>query len=144
MNLRKSEGHNKLAMVCLGMLMVLTDASRAGEREEWRDKMMPILPQGYLCRYTSKPIQIDGKLDDTAWASAPWTTDFLDIQGPSKTKPRFRTRAKMLWDEEYLYVSAELEEPHIWGTLTNHDSVIFQDPDFEVFIDPDGDTHRYD
>jgi hypothetical protein len=36
-----------------------------------------------------------------------------------------------------------LESPHVWATLTNHDTVIFQDPDFEVFIDPDGDTHNY-
>ena len=28
-------------------------------------------------------------------------------------------------------------------TLTEHDSVIFQDNDFEVFIDPDGDNHNY-
>jgi len=49
----------------------------------------------------------------------------------------------MLWDEQYLYVAAELAEPHVWATLTAHDSVIFKDPDFEVFIDPDGDTHQY-
>jgi hypothetical protein len=49
----------------------------------------------------------------------------------------------MLWDDDYFYVGAELEEPHVWGTLTEHDSVIFQDNDFEVFIDPDGDNHNY-
>lgn len=49
----------------------------------------------------------------------------------------------MLWDDTYFYVGAELEEPHIWATLTEHDSVIFQDNDFEVFIDPDGDNHQY-
>ena len=31
----------------------------------------------------------------------------------------------------------------MWGTLTQRDSVIFQDNDFEVFIDPDGDNHQY-
>ena len=36
-----------------------------------------------------------------------------------------------------------MEEPHVWGTLTKHDSVIFHDNDFEVFIDPDGDNHEY-
>jgi hypothetical protein len=133
----------KIFIVCFSMLTLLTPTSHAGEREEWRDKMQPIIPQSYLCRYATQPIQIDGKLDDSAWVSAPWTTDFVDIQGSSKDKPRFRTRAKMLWDEEFLYISAELEEAHIWGTLTNHDAVIFQDPDFEVFLDPDGDTHRY-
>ena len=49
----------------------------------------------------------------------------------------------MLWDDTYLYVGALLEEPHVWGTLTKHDSVIFKDNDFEIFIDPDGDNHEY-
>jgi hypothetical protein len=31
----------------------------------------------------------------------------------------------------------------VWATLTEHDSVIFHDPDFEVFIDPNGDTLEY-
>jgi hypothetical protein len=49
----------------------------------------------------------------------------------------------MLWDDKYFYIGAELEEPHVWATLTKHDSVIFNDNDFEVFIDPDGDNHNY-
>ena len=49
----------------------------------------------------------------------------------------------MLWDDQFFYVGAELEEPHVWATLTERDSVIFHDNDFEVFIDPDGDTHLY-
>ena len=31
----------------------------------------------------------------------------------------------------------------LWATLTEHDSVIFHDNDFEVFLDPDGDHHNY-
>ncbi len=49
----------------------------------------------------------------------------------------------MLWDDTCLYIGAELEEPHLWATLTERDSVIFQDNDFEVFIDPDGDSLNY-
>lgn len=49
----------------------------------------------------------------------------------------------MLWDDEYFYIGALLEEPHVWATLTNHDSVIFHDNDFEFFIDPNGDTLEY-
>ena len=111
--------------------------------DDWRTKMAPIVPRGYVCKHATGPITVDGKLDDPAWAAVPWTDDFVDIEGASKPKPRFRTRAKMLWDDEYLYIAAELEEPHVWGTLTKHDSIIFFDPDFEVFIDPDGDTHEY-
>ena len=57
--------------------------------------------------------------------------------------PRFETRMKILWDARYLYVAALMEEPHVWGTLTGHDQIVFHDNDFEVFIDPDGDTAQY-
>ena len=86
---------------------------------------------------------MNGKLDDPAWQNAPWTDYFQDIEGGEKTKPRFKTRAKMLWDEDYFYIGADLEEPQIWATLTKRDSVIFYDNDFEVFIDPDSDNHQY-
>src|SRR5437867_1688147 len=75
-------------------------------------------PKGYVCYRASGPIAIDGKLDDPAWKDAPWTDDFVDIEGDAKPKPRFRTRAKMLWDDQYLYIAAELEEPHVQGSLT--------------------------
>ena len=100
-------------------------------------------PRHYVCCRSSGPITIDGRLDEAAWSAAPWTEDFIDIEGTRQPAPRFRTRAKMLWDDRYLYIAAQLEEPHVWATLTEHDSVIFHDNDFELFIDPDGDNHNY-
>ncbi len=101
------------------------------------------IPLSYLCRRADSPIKIDGKLDDPAWKNAPWSEPFQDIEGDAKPKPRFQTRVKMLWDDQYLYIGAELEEPEIWATLTKRDSVIFQDNDFEVFLDPDDDGQLY-
>ena len=63
-------------------------------------------PKGYVCYKTSLPVKIDGKLNDEAWARAPWTDAFVDILGPAGPPPRFETRARMLWDETYLYVGA--------------------------------------
>ncbi len=100
-------------------------------------------PLGYVCYRAAQPIKINGKLDDPAWAAAPWSDAFVDIEGAAKAKPRLKTRMKMLWDDECLYIAAELEEPHLWATLTEHDSVIFHDNDFEVFLDPDGDNQNY-
>src|ERR1700735_844955 len=100
-------------------------------------------PLSYDCQRAKTPIRIDGKLNDPAWKKAKWTTDFVDIEGSAKPKPRFRTRAKMLWDDQYLYIAAELQEPDVWATLTAHDSVIFHDNDFEVFLNPTGDTLKY-
>ena len=101
------------------------------------------LPKTYECPKATEAVKIDGRLVDAAWKQAPWTDYFVDIEGDAKATPRFRTRAKMTWDSNYFYIAAEMEEPHVWGTLTKHDSVIFQDNDFEVFIDPNGDTLEY-
>lgn len=100
-------------------------------------------PENYICYRPGGVIVIDGILNESDWGAVPWTDNFVDIEGDAKPQPEFRTRAKMLWDDTYLYVAAELEEPHIWATLRQRDTVIFHDNDFEIFIDPDGDTHAY-
>jgi len=100
-------------------------------------------PKGYVCGRANTPITIDGKLDEEAWKQAPWTDLFVDIEGEVRPRPRFETRAKMLWDDIFFYIAGAIKDPHVWATLTKHDSVIFQDNDFEIFIDPDGDNHEY-
>src|SRR4030095_7924558 len=125
------------------MFAVSVRAADPDSLSDWLERMRPIVPRDYVCPRATGSVTIDGKLDDAAWAVAPWTEEFVDIEGDAKPKPRFRTRAKMLWDDENFYVAAEMEEPHVWGTLTKHDAVIFNDNDFEVFIDPDGDSHEY-
>jgi hypothetical protein len=100
-------------------------------------------PRRYVAYRAPTPIDVDGKLTEAAWAAAPWSEPFIDIEGESRPHPRFRTRARMLWDDQYFYVAAAMEEPDLWGTLDERDSVIFRDNDFEIFIDPDGDTHAY-
>ena len=104
---------------------------------------LPYAPRHAICYRAPTPPAIDGRLDDGAWARAPWSEPFVDIEGDRKPAPRFLTRTKLLWDADYLYIAADMEEPDVWATLTGRDSAIFQDNDFEVFIDPDGDTHNY-
>src|SRR5262249_12833697 len=127
----------------IGLLILITSTLFASDRSDWHERMQPIIPKAYLCRCAASPLVIDGRPDEAAWAAAPWTEDFVDIEGSAKPNPRLRTRAKLLWDDDYLYIAAELQEPHLWATLTNHDAVIFRDPDFEVFIDPLGQTEPY-
>ncbi|HRN56551.1 MAG TPA: carbohydrate-binding family 9-like protein [Agriterribacter sp.] len=97
--------------------------------------------------YTAYPVtdslHMDGKINEPAWEKAPWSAYFLDIEGDAKPLPAHATRFKMLWDTAHLYIAAEMEEPHVWATLTQHDQIIYHDNDFEVVIDPDDDTHDY-
>lgn len=107
----------------------------------WPD--LPVKPKHYACRHISEKIVIDGRLDEPAWRDAKWTDKFVDIEGDAKPSPRFATRAKLMWDDDFLYIAATMDEPHVWGTLTEHDAIVFRDNDFEAFIDPDGDTREY-
>ena len=51
---------------------------------------------------SSPAITIDGNLDKSFWNEVDWSDDFVDIA--TDTTPKFRTRVKMRWDDEFLYV----------------------------------------
>ena len=103
----------------------------------------PWIPERYVAYRSLEPLRIDGRLDERSWLVAPDSAAFVDIQGRTHAEPRFGTHAKMLWDADYFYVAARLSEPHLWATYRKRDSIIFHENDFEVFIDPDADNHRY-
>lgn len=100
-------------------------------------------PPIYICKRATKKFTLDGKIDKEFWDDAPYTDYFVDIEGDNMPKPRFKTQAKMLWDDENLYFAARLEGDEIWATIDKRDEIIFYDNDFEIFIDPDSDTHQY-
>ena len=104
---------------------------------------VPFAPPVYTCHRAKKPFELDGNINKPFWEDAPYTDEFLDIEGSHMPLPRFVTRAKMLWDDENLYVAAVLDGDEIWGHQTERDSVIFLDNDFEIFVDPDSDTYHY-
>ncbi len=133
---------SRLALAVIGFIGG-SSTLLAGSLSRVPEPKIPFSPQRYVVERTAGPIVIDGRLDEDSWMKADWTEVFGDIEGPSKPRPRYRTRVQMLWDDQFLYVGAYLEEPDVWATLTERDSIIFEDNDFEVFIDPDGDTHDY-
>ncbi len=100
-------------------------------------------PETYVCYKSNTPIIVDGKLDDPSWDDIKFTKSFVDIEGSLKPKPFYDTKVKMTWDDSYFYFGAYMEDPHVWATITARDAVIYKDNDFEIFLDPDGDTHNY-
>lgn len=102
---------------------------------------MEIIPKSYVAYKTSDQIKVDGDESDASWRKVEWTDLFIDIEGVKK--PTYSTQVKMLWDDTYFYVLAKLEEPQVWATLKQRDTIIFYNNDFEVFIDPDSDTYNY-
>ena len=101
-------------------------------------------PRSYVAMHTVAMPLIDGNVSEEAWKNVPWTDFFQDIEGNKiKPSPRLKTRAKMMWDDNNLYVAAEMEEPDVWANLTERDQIVFHDNDFEIFVDPSNSTHNY-
>lgn len=86
-------------------------------------------PRRYQCHRFTKPIQIDGSMNDSQWAGLLWTKDFVDVTEDDKLRPYFRRRMKMAWDDHFFYFAAELMEPHVWGTITEKNAVNIHLPD---------------
>lgn len=129
-------------LATLVVAATITSAVRADSLDDWK-RMKPQVPRSYVAARAAEAPVIDGSLADAAWEATPWTDAFVDIEGDIRPAPTHRTRAKMLWDDRCFYVAAQLDEPHVWATIRDHDAVIFHDNDFEVFVDPDGDNHHY-
>lgn len=125
----------------LVVLAGLAPPAAAGQRPAVNLEALPYAPRTAVCYRTPAPLAIDGRLDEPAWQAVSWSAPFVDIDGVRAV--RHATRVKLLWDDTALYIAAELAEPDLWASITTRDAVIFQDHDFEVFLDPGGDTHEY-
>lgn len=99
--------------------------------------------KGYCAPRVKGRIVVDGKLNESDWKNAPHTDFFVDIEGEGRPLPKYKTTAQMLWDEDYFYVAATLEEPNVVARLKMRDTIIWKENDFEVFIDPDNDGVNY-
>jgi hypothetical protein len=100
-------------------------------------------PKHYSAIFTANSPIIDGDISDAEWANIPWTDDFTDIEGDKQPAPYYKTRCKLIWDKDYLYIAAVIKDPDVWAYVKNHDQIVFQDNDFEIFIDPLNTTHQY-
>jgi hypothetical protein len=101
----------------------------------------PIAPKKYLVRRTAKPPKLDGKLDDGPWKTAPSVGAFVDTMtgAPSPLK----TDAKMLWDDQNLYLAFENTDTDVWSSLTKRDDKLWTQEAVEVMIDADGNGKTY-
>ena len=98
----------------------------------------------YNAPRATSAIIVDGILEEADWQNAPLSESFADIRGTDfEPKPVKDTRMKMLWDDENLYIAGIIEEDNVTASLTEHDSIIYHDNDWEVFIDPDSDCRFY-
>ncbi len=92
-------------------------------------------PPVYEIHRAGQKIAIDGKLDEAAWFAAPAVGDFHFTWYREGEKER--TVAKLLWDDENLYIGHVCQDAHITAVHPEHDGNIPADDCFEVIFAPD-------
>ena len=85
-------------------------------------------------------IRIDGDLSDEGWRSATRVEKWYEVQPGDNTEPPVRNIAFLTFDERFLYVGFEFEDPHpdaIRAPLGDHDNINGNSTDFGgIFLDP--------
>lgn len=117
------------------LFFILTSVSALAQAAE---------PPLHECRRAEGKIVIDGQADEAAWKQAetidrftlPW---LRDNERPAKTK----TIARLLWDDEYLYFFADLEDHDLYADVKEHDGMTWDNDVFELFFKPSDKKHGY-
>ncbi len=119
-----------------GMILAGVLAARAQDDVKWE--------RHYDCHVKTGSIVVNGVADEIAWQLAPELDEFTRFQKKGVLEVTHRTTAKMLWDEDNLYILVSAEDPDIWSTMTLGDrDCLCQEETIEVFLDPDGDGYDY-
>jgi len=100
----------------------------------------PALPR-YVARRAAGAVKIDGKLDDEAWQQAPFTDAF--VQTMTGAKVDGLTQAKLVWDDQNLYVGFSTDDKDVASSFSKQDDQLWTQDAVELFIDADGDGKDY-
>jgi uncharacterized repeat protein (TIGR03806 family) len=101
-------------------------------------------PTSFECRWADSPVNLDGVADEAAWKHAQPITAFrLPWLGDKARMSRTATRAKLLWDREYLYFHAEMEDSDLFADIKEHDGMLWLNDVFELFFRPDAEKPGY-
>ena len=131
------------ASTCLFVFVAIATTHEEGVPD--RDMLTPYPhPKGYVCYRTQAPITIDGKITESAWEAAPsgrmrsWTS--RETSDPSRN---IALVPRCFWDDKHCILPRRSRNRTFGRHFKEHDSIIFNDNDFEVFINPSGDNHSY-
>ena len=96
------------------------------------------------CRWAATPPVIDGQLDDEAWRHAQVVDNFQAAWRPAGQRtPPTATKVRLLWDREFLYFAAEMEDADVFATVTEQDDKLWTGDVFELFFKPAQDQPGY-
>jgi hypothetical protein len=92
--------------------------------------------KGYRVHRVAAPIGFEGSWDGAAWGRAPIAS--IDRFHPRSSSHRPRVGAKLLHDDDTLYVHFRVEDAYVRAVHTTYESDTYKDSCVEVFLQPEG------
>jgi hypothetical protein len=102
----------------------------------------PVPLPSYRAPRLAQPPVLDGAIDDAEWGGAPWIDGFLQSLGRGPAVRR--TRARLAWDDEHLFVAMQADDPDVQASFERRDEPIYKEEALEIFIDADADGDTYE
>jgi hypothetical protein len=92
----------------------------------------PPAPPRYEVRRVDDPITIDGQLHEFSWRNCKPLQDLRLPDG--QLSPLARTTAKMVWDDDHLYVLVQCEDKDLLATKDQRDADLWEEDVVELFL----------
>ena len=95
--------------------------------------------------FSEETVSIDGLSTDPIWSGGTWYPMFENMAGSEPTKADFSGQFKLAWDQEYLYLLAEITDDILFDQHADPLHLYWDDDCLEIFIDEDrsGGEHQF-
>ena len=91
--------------------------------------------------YAQGPIAIDGSPTDQGWMGIAPSGEWSTAEG--SPEPVGKAIGRMTWDDQYLYVYANVTDSEVFSEFKNQDDPLWKQDAVELFIDADGNRRGY-
>ncbi len=99
----------------------------------------------YVAPHSASAIVIDGRAEDAVWEEAQWRELKYRWLGPEYTPEDFEGRFKVAWDENRIYILAEIVDDILIDAYRDPLVQYWDDDCLEIFLDEDysGGEHQF-
>lgn len=125
-----------------------------GAQDEYREKCrqalkeLPPVPEDpifihgptYRCFKIERDLNLTGCLDDPLWGAA----RVVELRDPLNGRQgRYRTTARLLYNDRHLYLAFQCEDQLVWGMHTERDAPVYEEECVEAFLCPTAQPRIY-
>jgi hypothetical protein len=88
----------------------------------------------FECRFAESKITLDGVISEGAWNMA----EVIALSVPWQNRAaKTATKARLLWDKQYLYFCAEMEDQDLYADVEDANGKTWENDVFELFFKPE-------